>query len=96
MYNTTRNDVKKLAQQIEALAREVQSKLDSGSDVLSTANELVRNNTTFVFALGEIYALEQSGAVKKTVTATTVSNPNNTSRNYHNVRDRSGRFARKI
>jgi hypothetical protein len=87
---TTRNDVKQLAQQIETLAKEVQSQLDKGGDFLSTANELVRNNVTFVFALGEVYALEQVGSTpKKTVRATKVSNPN-----YHNVRDSHGRFMR--
>jgi hypothetical protein len=95
MSNTTRNDVKQLAQQIETLAKEVQSKLDTGGDFLSTANELVRNNVTFVFALGEVYALEQVGT-KKTVRATTVSNPSGTSRNYHNVRDSRGRFSSKV
>ena len=90
MYSTTRNDVKRLAQQIENLAREVQSKLDSGSDYLATANELVRNSSTFVFSLGELSVFEQSS--KKKVTAKTVHyNPN-----YHNVRDIYGRFTKKI
>lgn len=87
---TTRNDVKQLAQQIEALAREVQKKLDTGADFLTTANELVRNNVTFTFVLGEVYALEQIGSKKK-VRATAVSNPN-----YHNVRDVHGRFVSKV
>lgn len=95
MSTSTRNDVKQIAQQIENLAKEVQSKLDNGGDFLSTANELVRNNVTFVFALGEVYAIEQSGA-KKAVKAKTVSNPSGTSRNYHNKRDTRGRFAPKV
>lgn len=90
MYTTTRNDAKLLAQQIENLAREVQSKLDNGGDFLSVANELVRNSNTFVFSLGEIYALEQSGSNKK-ITTKTVYNPN-----YHNLRDKLGRFTKKI
>lgn len=90
MYSATRNDVKVLAQQIENLAREVQSRLDNGGDFLAAANELVRNSNTFVFSLGEVYALEQVGTGKK-VAVKTVSNPN-----YHNVRDGLGRFARKI
>lgn len=93
MQNTTRNDVKKLAQQVEVLAREIQSKLDSGGDYLSSANELTRNNMTLVFSLGEVYALEQVGTTK-TVKATTVSNPSSTG--WHNVRDSRGRFAKKI
>lgn len=97
MSNTTRNDVKQLAQTIEVLARDVQSKLDTNGDFLTAANELVRNNLTFVFTLGEFYALQQSGSTK-TVTGTAVSNPNGTSRyaNYHNLRDSRGRFIRKV
>ena len=90
MNTTTRNDVKQLAQTIESLAKEVQSKLENNGDFLSTANELVRNNLTFVFALGEVFALEQVG-VSKTVKATKVGNSN-----YHNVRDSLGRFTRKV
>lgn len=88
--STVRNEVTRLAQQIEGLARQVQDALSKGTDPMLIANELVRNNSTFVFALGEMYALEESG---KTVKATTVSNPNKT-RNYHNVRDALGRFTR--
>lgn len=97
MSNTTRNDVKQLAEKIEVLARDVQSKLDTNGDFLTAANELVRNNLTFVFTLGEFYALLQTGT-NKTVQATPVSNPNGTSRysNYHNVRDSRGRFIRKV
>jgi hypothetical protein len=94
MNTTTRDDVKQLAATIEVLAREVQSKLDANGDFLSTAHELVRNNVTFVFTLGEVYALEQKGhfgGVGKTVKATQVSNAN-----YHNLRDNRGRFAKKI
>lgn len=92
MYNATRNDVKQLAVEIETLAKKLQADLDSNGDFLAPANELVRNNTTLIFALGEVYAMEQSGANKK-VRATTVSNPNKTSRTY--LRDSSGRFASK-
>jgi hypothetical protein len=92
--NTTRNEIKKLAQAMETLAHEVQVKLDTGSDILMLANELVRNNSTFVFTVGEMYALEQLGTTR-TVTATKVSS-GSTSRNYHNVRDSHGRFVRKV
>ncbi len=100
MSNTTnsaiRNEVSKLAQQIETLARQVQDKLATGADPIGVANELARNSSTFVFALGEMYALEEAGVKgKKSVKVTTVSNPNNTKpRNYHNVRDSLGRFTR--
>jgi len=90
--NNVKNEVGKLAQQIESLARQVQDKLASGGDLISVANELVRNSSTFTFALGEMYALESSG---KKVKTTTVSNPSGTtSRKYHNVRDSLGRFTR--
>lgn len=98
MYTkATRNDVKQFAEKIEALAKEVQVKLDNGGDFLSVANELVRNNSTFVFTIGEVYALEQSGAVKA-VKAKVVSNVNKTGshKNYHNVRDAHGRFTSKV
>lgn len=93
MNTSTRDNAKQIAQKIENLAKEVQVKLDNGGDFLSTANELTRNNLTFVFTLGEIFALEQVGSAKK-VTATTVSNPNVTSKNYHNKRDSFGRFSK--
>lgn len=85
--SSVRNDVKQLANQIENLAREVQLKVDQGGDVISVANELVRNSSTFVFTLGEMYALERSKKVK-TVTVS------NASRHYHNVRDSLGRFVK--
>lgn len=93
-----RNAVSQIAQQIENLARQVQTKISQNDDLISVANELIRNSSTFTFALGELFALEESG---KKVKATVVSNPNNTStasanpaRNYHNVRDSLGRFRR--
>jgi len=91
--STVRNEVKQLAQQIETLAHEVQVRIDAGSDPLMVANELARNSSTFVFVLGEMYALEQTTG--KSHKATVVSNPSNTTRNYHNVRDALGRFTRK-
>lgn len=89
--NVVRNELTKYAQQIETLAREVQKELASGGDPLAVANELVRNSSTFIFTLGEMYALESSG---KQVKAQAVSNPNQTARNYHNKRDAFGRFTR--
>ena len=89
MNTTTRNDVKQLASTIEALAKQFRDNLDNNGDFLSTANELVRNSQTFVFALGEVYALEQVGSTGKTVKATKVSN-----QSYYNVRDTKGRFTR--
>ncbi len=95
MSNTVRNEMSRIAQQIENLAQQVQSKIASGSnynDLISAANELVRNSSVFVFTFGEMAALEETS---KKVKTTVVSNPNNTKpRNYHNVRDSLGRFRR--
>jgi|SRR5277367_2303233 len=94
--NNVRNEIKQVAQQIETLAQQIQVGLDQGKDIILTANELARNASTFVFTLGALYTLEQNGGkASKTVKTTTVSNPSGTvNRNYHNVRDASGRFAR--
>ncbi len=90
--NPVRNSVIQIARQIETLAKQVQDKLAQGGDLISVANELVRNSSTFTFALGEMFALEESG---KKVKATTVSTPAGTKpRTYHNVRDSLGRFTR--
>lgn len=98
MSNTknTRNEIKQVAQQIEQLAKQVQSNLDQGKDIFGLANELARNSSTFVFTLGALYSLEsQSNNGSSKVITTTVSNPNQTaSRKYHNVRDSFGRFVR--
>lgn len=90
-YSASRNDVKQIAQKIEEFAKEVQSQVDNGGGFLASAHELVRNVNTFIFALGEVYAVEQLGS-GKTVTAVTVSKPKN--QKYHNVRDSQGRFRR--
>ena len=95
MYTkATRNDVRHFAQKIEALAKEVQAKLDSGQDFLNVANELVRNNSTFIFTIGEVYALEQTGnkSVKAKVVKAQAVNGSAAKHNYHDVRDSRGRF----
>lgn len=92
-YSATRNDIKQYAEKIEALAKEVQSKLDSGADYLPVANELVRNSNTLVFTIGEVYAIEHMSSTPKKVKATIVK-AGNVARNYHNVRDSHGRFTR--
>jgi hypothetical protein len=83
MVSSTRNDVKQLAAQIEALAKIVQKNLDDSGDFLAAANELVANTTTMVFALGEVYATENDSG--KRVRA-------KLNRSY--VRDARGRFAK--
>lgn len=91
MNNTiTRDDVKQLAASIELLAKDMQTKLDNNGDFLSTANELVRCSQTFVFELGELYAIEQVGQAAKTYKARSVN------QNYHNLRAANGRFIKKI
>ena len=89
----TRNEIKQLARTLESLAREVQTKLDAGDNILLVANELARNSSTFVFTLGEMYALEQVGSSRKVKARGTSTS---TLHNYHNVRDSLGRFTRKI
>lgn len=94
--NNVRNELTRLAQQIENLAAQVQSQLASGTDttgLIGSINEVVRNSSTLTFTFGELVALEGSGKSRKT---TVVSNPSGTkvNRNYHNVRDSFGRFTR--
>ena len=86
MYHATKNDVKQLAEQIEILARDIITTIDNGGDHLATSNELVRNTTTLVFALGEVFALEQMTNTK----------PVKSTSNKVYFRDSHGRFARKV
>ena len=94
--SNVRNELTRLAQQIENLAAQVQSQLASGANatgLLGSINEVVRNSSTLTFTFGELCALEDGTKTRKT---TVVSNPNGTkvNRNYHNVRDSLGRFTR--
>lgn len=91
MYSVTRTDVKKIAAQIECLAKQVQDYLDKNSDLfLQVANELVRDSSTMIFVLGELHASEQLGVnnsgTKKTAAKSTTRSP----RRY--FRDSRGRF----
>lgn len=90
-YNVSKKDVKDLASQVETLAKEVQNRIDNGADYYLVANELIGRTTTFVFAMGEVYAVEQVGT-GKTAQAKVVRKGNP---NYHNVRDSRGRFTKK-
>ena len=95
--NNVRNEVSRLAQQIENLARQVQTQIASGTQangLLGSINEVIRNSSTLTFALGELVALEDTGS--KSRKTTVVANPSGTkvNRNYHNVRDSLGRFTR--
>ena len=96
MRTSTHDDVKQLAVAIEALAKEVQNRIDAGSDVLATANELVRNNLTLVFALGEVSAvanMQTNPVVKKVVAKTVKPGKVRNYTNNHKKRDTStGRF----
>lgn len=89
MYSISKNDVKKLAQQIENLAKDIIIKVDQNADILAAANELVRCNATFVFTLGEVHALENLNKV-------TASVPKTKNLNYHNIRDSRGRFVTRL
>ena len=96
---TTRNEIKQLAKTLENLARDIQVKLDNGGNIMPTANELARSSSTFVFTLGGMYALENSGVSRGNVTTKTVSKSTpstSSSPNYHNVRDTLGRFTRRV
>lgn len=92
MSNNANSDVVQSAKQIEALAKDIQDKLNNNEDILATANELSRNSLTFVFMVGALYEQKKSSQVstKKTVKASVVKGP----RNYHNVRNSLGQFAR--
>ena len=92
MYSITRQDAKKLAKQVEMLAKKVQKNLGRKGDFLTAANELVRNSTTMVFALGELYASEQLEAAQPKKVVHKVSKPR-APRTYY--RDKLGRFASK-
>lgn len=95
MQNTdTRNEVKQLARTLETLAQQIQTKLDTGDNIMPLANELARNSSTFVFTLGGLYLLETNTG--KTVTAKTVSRSPRNHSNFYNVRDSLGRFTRKV
>lgn len=89
----SRNDINKVATQIEGLAKELQLRLNTKGDVFTAGSELFRNASTLVFALGELYHAENAGSV-----AVTSVTPNTTAPkrlNYHNKRDAHGRFAAK-
>ncbi len=97
MSSSTRNDVKQLAAQIEVLAKRVQENLDGKGDFLAAANELVRNSTTMVFALGEVYAMENSKLPVQAKAKSSVAKKVYTQkpgRVYY--RDQRGRFASKV
>jgi len=90
----SRSDVNKVATQIESLAKELQIRLNGKGDILAIGSELVRNTSTLVFSLGELYHAENA----KTVAATAVagaSTPKRMNLNYHSKRDAFGRFASK-
>jgi len=99
MISSTRNDVKQLAAQIEVLAKRVQETLDGKGDFLAAANELVRNSTTMVFALGEVYAMENA----KLSVATKAKAKSSVAKKVYTqkpgrvyYRDQRGRFASKV
>jgi len=91
--NIDRGMIKSLASEIEKLARELQTKLTTGADPLMIGNELVRNTSTLVFSLGELYHAEQTSGTKTvTVTPVGTSSTVKSNVNYYNKRDSRGRF----
>ncbi len=92
---TTRSDINKIATELETLAKELQTRLASSGDVLAIGSELVRNTTTLVFSLGELYHAEHattSSVAVKQVTAPAAGKTAVKNLNYHNKRDANGRF----
>lgn len=86
---SVRSEIKQLVAQIEKLAHKVANEIDNGkmTDVLTAANELVKNSTTFTFVLGSLYNAEQQPS-----TGTKVKNASMVRKNYYNIRDQYGRF----
>lgn len=89
--NNAKDDVKSLANRIASLANDLIKNLDSKGDFYAPANELVKNTSTLVFALGEVYASETRAPQPVVKIINTVH-----SGSYHNVRDSRGRFASKV
>lgn len=90
-YSATKDNIKSFAKKIEQLAKDLQSKIDSGDDYLPIARELTKDQITLVFTLGEVYALEKTvNVVKVNKTKSGTS-----SLGYYNFRDKFGRFCKK-
>lgn len=89
-YSATKDNIKSFAKKIEQLAKDLQSKIDSGDDYLPIARELTKDQITLVFTLGEVYALEKTNMVKVN------KNYDNKSLNYYNFRDKFGKFCKKM
>lgn len=70
-YDASYAVVKDLVSNIEKLAREMQLKIDLNQSILLEANELVAKSSTFVFALGEVYALQNVGMLTSNTTSST-------------------------
>lgn len=90
-------EMKKLVSNIEDLAKNINTSLDSNQDILKLSHDLVNQNMVFVFMLGEFHATKSRRV--KSVNASTVSatkQSTHTSSGYHNVRDSRGRFTRAV
>lgn len=87
--SSARSEVKKLASQISNLAQQFADKLEQGSMDMPTANQLVKDTATFTFALGLLYQEEVT-----LVSTKTGKNVSMRRVNYHNKRDRQGRFTK--
>lgn len=97
LNKNVRVELKKLANQIETLAKQVQKKVSSatGKDILDTAQEMIKNSTTFTFMLGGLLHSEDKKDSKTPALAASNSTLG-VKPNYHSVRDsKTGRFVRK-
>jgi len=83
-----RSNLKRIVDQISALAHEASVKLTNGSNALEAVNKLVKNSITLTFTIGELYALEGQANTENALISQSKSN------NYYNVRDNRGKFTR--
>lgn len=98
LNKNVRVELKKLANQIETLAKQVQKKVSSatGKDILDTAQEMIKNSTTFTFMLGGLLHSEDKKDAKSSTSAVAQPVSNVVAPNYHSVRDsKTGRFVRR-
>ena len=92
-----KDDVKKLAKKIEALACQVESSVDSTDKLLPLTSEMVRTCMTLIFTVGEVSGAEfEAKKQKSNITVNIVSNPNKTKVNSQKVyvRNALGQFAK--
>lgn len=95
MYSVTKTDVKKIVEHIEVLAKQLQDNLSNDLDFWHPVNELVKDFSTMVFALGELHASEQLGVTKSLQKTKKVAAKTTAHKSKVYYRDKLGRFASK-